>query len=369
MSKATAGEHRWMRKRTLGMTLAAAVLLGVGAHLEGVFADEATSQAQWATSGHADANSEAFTHWNADGNVPVGCAKCHSTPGHLDFLGVDGTQAGVVDNPSPIGTTVECAACHNDATADMNSVVFPSGAKVAGLGVSARCMDCHQGRESGVSVDKAIADANLPSVDTVSSSLKFKNIHYAAAAATLLGGEAKGGYQYAGKSYDVRLAHVDGINRCVDCHQGRASTASVTNAVVGLDPNQVSPTLRFVNVHYFAAGATRYGSQAHGAYEYPGKTYSGLFRHTSRFDTCTECHDAHTGEVSIRNCLACHKGIQRLKTSEEAPRTTMGMGTQRKGLQGRLRPFEGLSWPRSRAMPLRSAVYRSCMTPARARTS
>ena len=70
----------------------------------------------WQSSGHADASAEAFVHWDEDdpAEVPTRCAKCHSTPGYLDFLGADGTEFGVVDNPSPLGTTVECAACHND---------------------------------------------------------------------------------------------------------------------------------------------------------------------------------------------------------------------------------------------------------------
>ncbi|NIN99734.1 MAG: hypothetical protein GTO49_33155, partial [Anaerolineae bacterium] len=70
----------------------------------------------WAESGHADAEAEAFVHWDEDdpAEVPVACARCHSTPGYVDFIGADGSEAGVVDNPAPIGTTVECEACHND---------------------------------------------------------------------------------------------------------------------------------------------------------------------------------------------------------------------------------------------------------------
>ena len=58
--------------------------------------------------------------------VPVGCAKCHSTPGYLDYLGADGTAAGVVDNPAPIGTVVSCEACHNQKAAELTSVVLES---------------------------------------------------------------------------------------------------------------------------------------------------------------------------------------------------------------------------------------------------
>lgn len=172
----------------------------------------------WAGSGHADANAEAFIHWDGDGEVSASCAKCHSTGGYLDFLGEDGTAAGVVDNPAPLGTTVECYACHNESAAKMTSVVFPSGEEITGLGAEARCMQCHQGRESGVSVDNNIADANVPDDDTISSAIRFRNIHYYAASATLFGAEAHGGYQYAGKSYDHKFAHVEGIDTCIDCH-------------------------------------------------------------------------------------------------------------------------------------------------------
>jgi len=75
----------------------------------------------WINSGHADANAEAFRHWD-DGpqEISTRCAKCHSTPGHLDFLGADGTEAGTVDNPAPIGTTVNCNVCHNEVTPPTN---------------------------------------------------------------------------------------------------------------------------------------------------------------------------------------------------------------------------------------------------------
>jgi len=495
-------------------------------------------------------------HWDEDEppEVPTRCAKCHSTPGYLDFLGVDGTEAGTVDNPAPIGTTVTCVTCHNQATVMMDSVTFPSGAEVTGLGDEARCMQCHQGRESGPSVDAAIADANLPDDDTVSGSLRFKNIHYLAAAATQLGGEAQGGYQYAGKSYDIRFAHVEGLdtctschephslevhveicgdchegvaghedlkdirftgstrdydgdggvaeglyyeieglreilyaaiqayataggtsiaydshsypyffidtngngqvdageedrynvftprllraaynlqvsvkdpgafahnakyiiqllydsiedldpalvaglhrddaghfagskepfrhwdddgevssscskchsatglpfylkegvttsqplsnglmcstchdsvpeftrhvvdevefpsgaildtgdpnsNLCTNCHQGRESTVSVNSAIAGLDPDTVKGSLRFKNIHYYAAGATLFGTEAKGAYEYMGKAYNGRLEHRPNFDSCTECHDSHKLEVKTEICAFCH---------------------------------------------------------------
>ncbi|MCA9941996.1 MAG: hypothetical protein KC449_00875 [Anaerolineales bacterium] len=180
-------------------------------------------EAQWAASGHADASAEAFTHWDEDdpAEVAASCAKCHSTPGFLDFLGADGSAFGSVEAAAPIGTTVECEACHNDVTVDLTSVVFPSGAEVAGLGPEARCMQCHQGRASTVSVNDSIANAGLDpvaDVDTVSEDLGFTNIHYYAAAATQFGTWAMGGYEYEGNSYDSKFDHVEGYDTCVSCH-------------------------------------------------------------------------------------------------------------------------------------------------------
>ncbi|RPJ39422.1 MAG: hypothetical protein EHM35_02425, partial [Planctomycetaceae bacterium] len=163
----------------------------------------------------------AFNDWN-DANpavVPTGCARCHSSTGYQDYLGADGSAAGVVDKAPPVGTVIDCAACHNAATATLSSVTFPSGVEVKDLGAEARCMTCHQGRQSTVSVDTSIAknaDPNKP--DAASEKLGFANMHYFAAGATQYGGITKGGYQYAGKAYDVKFAHVVGFDTCIDCH-------------------------------------------------------------------------------------------------------------------------------------------------------
>jgi hypothetical protein len=174
----------------------------------------------WAGSGHADAEAEAFRHWDEDDPavVPAGCAKCHSEGGALDFFGADGTEAGVVDGDHPIDTVISCAVCHNNATLTWDTVVFPSGAEISGLGAEARCMECHQGRASGLSVEESIAEAGLEDMDTVSEDLGFTNIHYYAAAPTLYGTRTMGGYQYEGKSYDYKNDHVDGYDTCIGCH-------------------------------------------------------------------------------------------------------------------------------------------------------
>jgi hypothetical protein len=176
---------------------------------------------QWAGSPHNDAESEAFVHWNEDdpAQIPENCAKCHSTPGYIDFLGADGSDPNMVNAPAPIGSTVECEACHNDVTIHKTSVVFPSGIEITNLGDESRCMECHQGRESKTSVDASIEAAGLmDEPDTVNADLGFRNIHYYAAAATQYGTLAKGGYEYDGLTYDAKFHHVDGFNTCNTCH-------------------------------------------------------------------------------------------------------------------------------------------------------
>jgi len=199
--------------------------------------DPVSYEELWATSGHADAKAEAFTHWDEDDpqEIPIDCAKCHSRPGFIDFLGVDGTEAGIVDKPAITGTTISCFVCHNEEASELSRVTFPSGATISGLGPEARCVQCHQGRQSTVSVDEAIE---------------------------------------------------------------------------GQDEDTVSEGLEFLNVHYFAAGATLFGTEAKGAYEYEDNTYSGRFLRAEDLFTCVRCHDQHSLEINIEFCKDCHTSIE-----------------------------------------------------------
>ncbi len=99
-------------------------------------------------------------------------------------------------------------------------------------------------------------------------------------------------------------------NLCMTCHQGRESTASVSKAIAGMSPDTPNPKLNFIHVHYFPAGATRYGTQAKVGYEYEGKQYVGYFAHMPNVSNCTNCHQPHTGEVKIDRCGGCHDGIK-----------------------------------------------------------
>jgi hypothetical protein len=177
-------------------------------------------QAEWSKSGHADIKAMAFNDWN-DANppaVPAACSRCHSTSGYQHYIGADGTPGGKADKDQPIGQTITCEACHNQATPKMTSVIFPSGAEIKGLGAEARCIQCHQGRSSTPTVNTIIKNAGVANDDTVSDKITFSNVHYFAAAATMYGTQVQGGYQYPDRMYDAKFAHVQGYNTCVGCH-------------------------------------------------------------------------------------------------------------------------------------------------------
>jgi hypothetical protein len=101
-------------------------------------------------------------------------------------------------------------------------------------------------------------------------------------------------------------------NLCMTCHQGRASTAGVNKAVAGLPLDKPDAKLNFIHVHFYGAGATIYGGEAHVGYEYAGKKYVGRFAHMANVSTCTGCHQPHTGEVKIDRCGGCHAGVETL---------------------------------------------------------
>jgi len=248
----------------------------------------APHESDWAASPHNDATSMAFTDWNEteDKMVPASCAQCHSATGFVDFVGGDGSEAGKVDQPAPIGTTINCDACHNAAANALTSVTFPSGAVISGLGPEARCMVCHQGRASTVSVDKQIET-----------------------------------FKAADKPDNAPLPITDGDK---------------------------TTRFGFINIHYFAAASTLYGAEAHGAYEYAGKAYDMKFEHTEGLDTCVSCHDPHTTQVRVEKCSMCHtnvKAVEDLKTVREMGSTqdydgdgnvTEGMAEEIAGMQAAL---------------------------------
>ncbi|MGJ3263340.1 MAG: polyheme membrane-associated cytochrome C [Salinarimonas sp.] len=176
----------------------------------------ATIVEHWLASPHGDYHSASFTRWNAEGEVPVACAACHSQPGFLDYLGADGSAAGTVESPAAINAPIGCASCHTQAGHALDAVAFPSGVVVSDLDASATCTVCHQGRQSG---DAVAAATDGIGADAVSADLSFLNIHYGVAAATMHGSDVRGGFQYPGRSYAQTFEHVPSAATCVACHQ------------------------------------------------------------------------------------------------------------------------------------------------------
>jgi hypothetical protein len=319
------------------------------------------NRTKWLTSAHADHTAEPFNHWN-DTNppeIPVDCARCHSTPGYRDYLGADGSTPGVVDKPAPIGTVVECDACHNDQASALTSVTFPSGLTVSGLGKEARCMVCHQGRESTVSVEQSIEKAtkSYQVTNDETAGTGIVGVGTAIAAGTTFT-DAGAGFDAAGVGSDgtywlqfvanpVYLSGVNGVVSAKNLYRVQVTAAAgdtltLATPLAAETPaagksfqyrvfqlksddaisGQLFAPLNFLNVHYYAAGASLYGREAAGAYEYeqPGgaaqdvvltgltqrRGYDRKFTHVASKDTCIECHDPHTQKVRVDECAQCH---------------------------------------------------------------
>jgi hypothetical protein len=130
----------------------------------------------------------------------------------------------------------------------------------------------------------------------------------------------------------VTFGEAADANLCLQCHQGRESTVSVNKAIAELDDDTVSEELGFRNVHYFAAGATLFGTDAKGAYEYEGKTYSGQFAHVEPYSQCTQCHDTHALEVKLEDCGTCHAGVEDPKDIRMATTDFDGDGDTTEGI-------------------------------------
>lgn len=187
--------------------------------------NEVPFYSEWAGSPHALRSAEEFNHWNSAGQIPVECARCHSTPGFRAYVGADGSAGGVVAHPVPIGTVITCIACHNSKTLTLTSVTFPSGLTIDHQDANAICMTCHQGAESTNSVNKAIAGIGD---DVVEPKLEFVNVHYTAAGAMLFGTMARVGYEYPGKTYIGRFQHQEPYTGCTNCHATHALDVKVT---------------------------------------------------------------------------------------------------------------------------------------------
>ncbi len=215
----------------LGLGLAG-LAVGIGLYVLPDWPESVDAISQkWEGSTHANAGSRAFTYWDEDEppQIPETCAKCHSTFGFRDFLGADGSAVRTVDESAQTGTTVYCIACHNPPAHAMTQVGFPSGVEIDGLGAEAVCMQCHQNRRATADVEEATAGLED---DVVSDEMSFINVHYYVAAATWLGTEVQGGYQYPERAYVGRFEHVPDLQTCTECHDPHSQA---------VDPQACSP--------------------------------------------------------------------------------------------------------------------------------
>ncbi|MGB5348277.1 MAG: chitobiase/beta-hexosaminidase C-terminal domain-containing protein, partial [Polyangiales bacterium] len=172
-------------------------------------------RAEWAKSGHGDIAAEPWRHWDWDDPQEVSgrCSRCHApqaedAPMDLSFLAYASTGAEVA---APVALGIDCVNCHQTfptiysnlakfglPDGQLEPTTFPSDAELSTFSSSNTCLICHQGRDSGVSVqedidaDDGVGPYGLPS------------IHYYAAAATFFGAEGNGGYHYPGEEYKPR---------------------------------------------------------------------------------------------------------------------------------------------------------------------
>ena len=208
------------------------------------------STAQRIDNGHFAGSEEAFRHWDGEedgGIVPSSCAKCHSAAGLPLFIneGVNISQ--------PASNGLNCATCHDDVSTFtrfmVNEVTFPSGAKISfgEANDNNLCINCHQGRESKLSVDNAISAAGVGD-DETSESLRFRNPHYFAAGATLFGADAMGAYMYDDKEYDGKDAHVQGFDTCSGCHDAHALSVNAESCTTCHPVVQTEADIRLIRI-------------------------------------------------------------------------------------------------------------------------
>jgi len=192
----------------------------------------ASKTQQWQLSGHADADSEVFRHWDEDLSVSDSCSRCHNTNGFGEFA-----MGQMTTSQLPL-STVGCTSCHNmfnlfgnaetrwdDLATNpaLEPVEFPSGDTATFNNSSNVCLGCHQGRSSGNDVDNATPNGEN---DPLYDSYSFINIHYYAAGATFFGSDVGGGYEYEGETYrgvnpwgvHTQLMGAEHLVDCVGCH-------------------------------------------------------------------------------------------------------------------------------------------------------
>src|SRR5215212_9377339 len=202
--------------------------------------------------GHFAGNTMPFRDWDDTGTVPYGCVKCHTAEGLPEFIKNGGTTV-----VSPTGSTL---------TTGVSAMHASNGFK---------CSTCHD-------------EANWP------NRYEVKSVVFPSGRTVSFGGKDADGNFVA-----------DDSNVCIACHQGRESTTSVNAALRNKDADVVDAKISFKNIHYFAAGATLFGNDVQGAYQYEGKEYVGQ-NVAHPLNKCKDCHDVHALEPKLEACAGCH---------------------------------------------------------------
>ncbi len=148
---------------------------------------------QWQLAGHSDEESRAFTYPIGEGHES--CVKCHSGLGFIDFAD------GLPQEEQRTGMQVHsCGVCHDPHAEDndyqlrvYDEVNLPGGHEITGVGYSAICMVCHNGR----------GDAT-----------ERTSPHYTPAAVVLLGLNGL----HLGHTPDQSDHSTNPDARCVNCH-------------------------------------------------------------------------------------------------------------------------------------------------------
>jgi hypothetical protein len=204
----------WRKFEILAVALVVAALLGSGPSRSDEKTEAGVRLEFW--KGHFDRGSEAFHEWDKEKEIPAVCARCHGANSLPEYL-----KEGK-NTPAPhVKNGFACTNCHANlltyARHNVPKVTFPGGVTVdSGNNDANLCMTCHQGRESTASVNKAIVGL---APDTPDPKLTFLHVHYYPAGATMYGTEAKVGYEYDGKKYVGRFAHMPNVSTCTGCHQ------------------------------------------------------------------------------------------------------------------------------------------------------
>ncbi|MDD2852867.1 MAG: hypothetical protein PHY09_13330 [Desulfuromonadaceae bacterium] len=145
---------------------------------------------QWSKTGHADTTALPWIDY--DFKTRSGCVQCHTTTGFIAYSTAKVTAAWGNDSDKT-KEVLTCIGCHSDVANGVVRTVTPikpfadDSYVNRNVGPSNICMNCHSGRNNGLSV-----------VSGDFSNQAFIAPHYLAAGGVLHG---KGGYNFPGQTY------------------------------------------------------------------------------------------------------------------------------------------------------------------------